>query len=83
MNDLYYNDQEWIAEAFYLDEEYSKQASRLAFFKINSHKLTLISHSFIATRTELERSIQDSLLNYSTPASILKVSGFFEEETDN
>ncbi|HNU14839.1 MAG TPA: hypothetical protein PKI55_10245 [Chitinophagaceae bacterium] len=82
MNHLY-NDQAYIAEAFQLDSDYILQASRLAFFKINSYKLSLINASFCATREELKNSINSSLLNYTCPALILADLGFFKGETEN
>ncbi len=83
MNHLNFNDQAFIAEAFQLDEDYVIQASRLAFFKINSYKLSQVNASFCATREELKNSIQSSLLNYIDPACILAQQKFFKGEIDN
>lgn len=83
MNQPYCNDQAYIAEAFHLDEDYIGQMSRLAGFKINSYKLSLIKASFCKTRDELEQNIYATLLNYSDPAVILSDTGFFSSETDN
>lgn len=83
MNQPYCNDQAYIAEAFHLDEDYIGQMSRLSFFKINSYKLSMIKTSFCRTREELERNIQSTLLNYTSPAIILADLGFFKSETEN
>lgn len=83
MNQPYCNDQAYIAEAFHLDEEYIRQMSRLASFKINSYKLSLIKASFCQTRDELELNIKNTLLNYTDNGSVLAELGFFNEEIDN
>jgi hypothetical protein len=83
MNQPYCNDQAYIAEAFYLDEDYISQMARLAHFKINSYKLSQIKASFCKTRDELEVNLQSTLLNYTSPAIILSDLGFFGSETDN
>lgn len=83
MNQPYCNDQAYIAEAFHLDEDYIGQMSRLSFFKINSYKLSMIKTSFCRTREELERNIQSTLLNYTSPAIILADLGFFKSESEN
>lgn len=83
MTQPFYNDQAYIAGAFQLDEEFIEQTARLAFFKINSYKLTLINSSFKITREELRESIKDSLLNYTDPGIILADLGFFGGEYEN
>ncbi len=83
MNYLKFNDQAFIAESFNMDEDFTFQSARLAFFKINSYKLSLINSSFCVTRDELKSSIRDSLLNYSSPDRILLTTGFFNQETEN
>ena len=83
MNQPYCNDQAYIAESFHLDDDYIGQMSRLAFFKINSYKLTLIKNSFRNTREELHSSIRSSLFNYTSPAIVLADLGFFRSEYEN
>lgn len=83
MNHPYYNDQAYIAEGFHLEEDFTAQAARLAFFKINSYKLTLIKNGFRNTRDELRSSIRSSLFNYTNPAIILADLGFFRSEYEN
>jgi hypothetical protein len=78
-----YNDQGYIAEGFQLSENFTEQAARLAFFKINSYKLSLIKSSFSRTRKELAANLNMSLLNYTNPDIILADLGFFQSETDN
>jgi hypothetical protein len=83
MNQPYCNDQAYIAESFHLEEDYIGQMSRLAYFKINSYKLSLIKAAFCKTRDELEQNIQGTLLNYTSPGIILADLGFFGSETEN
>ena len=79
----FYNDQAHIAEQFLLFEEYTTQTARLAFFKINSYKLSLIKSTFANSREELKTSIKTSLLNYTNAGIILADLGFFQSESDN
>ncbi len=79
----YWNDQAHIAETFYLDDDYTAQMARLAYFKINSYKLSLINAAFCASRDELGDIIRSSLLNYTSPAALLADLGFFDTETEN
>jgi len=83
MNHPYCNDQAYIAESFYLAEDHTAQTARLAFFKINSYKLSLIKASFSKSREELVNNIKESLLNYTNPGIILADLGFFQSESDN
>ena len=83
MNHPYYNDQAYIAEGFHIEEDFTAQSARLAFFKINSYKLTLIKNSFRNTREELHSSIRSSLFNYTSPARVLADLGFFRSEYEN
>ncbi|MCZ2458813.1 MAG: hypothetical protein LC128_04230 [Chitinophagales bacterium] len=78
-----YNDQAYIAEEFQYMDEHNAQVARLAFFKINSYKLSLIKASFCTTREELESLIKSTLLNYAEPSAILSGLGFFDNEIDN
>jgi mitochondrial fission protein ELM1 len=83
MNQLYYNDQAYIAGGFHLNEDYISQTAKLAYFKINSYKLTLIRSSLRKTRDELRSNIKNNLFNYTNPAIILADIGFFQSEYDN
>jgi hypothetical protein len=83
MSHLYYNDQAYIAESFKLAEDYTAQTARLAFFKINSYKLSLIKSTFSNSREELKDNLKSSLLNYTDPGIILADLGFFQSEYDN
>ena len=83
MNHPFYNDQAYIAESFHLVDDFTSQTARLAFFKINSYKLSLIKSSFIKSREDLKTNIKSSLLNYTSGAIILAELGFFSSEVDN
>ncbi|HWR33441.1 MAG TPA: hypothetical protein VN451_07950 [Chitinophagaceae bacterium] len=83
MNHPYYSDQAYIAESFSLEEDYISQTARLAFFKINSYKLTLFKAAFSNSQQELRDNISRSLLNYTCPAIILADMSFFKSEIDN
>ena len=83
MNAPFYNDQAHIAESFQLVEEFTAQTARLAYFKLNSYKLSLIKSSFVRTRDELMVNIRKSLLNYTNPGIILADLGYFQSQNDN
>jgi hypothetical protein len=83
MNKPYHNDQVHIAEEFKYIDEHATQTARLAFFKINSYKLSLINASFCASREELTNIIKGTLLNYVDPSTVLANLGFFDAEMDN
>lgn len=83
MTQPFYNDQAYIAEGFHLDEDFTEQTARLAFFKINSYKLSLLKSSFRQTRQELKQSLNETLFNYTDPAIILADTGFFGGEYEN
>jgi hypothetical protein len=83
MNHPFYNDQAHIAESFNLTEEFTTQTARLAYFKVNSYKLSMIKSSFVRTREELFDNIRNSLLNYTSPGIILADLGFFQSQVDN
>ena len=83
MHKLYHNDQADIAEEFLFRDEHTTQLARLAFFKINSYKLSLVHAAFCMSKEELTNIIKSSLLNYSAPSSLLAQMGFFEAETEN
>ena len=83
MNHPFYNDQAYIAESFHLSEDFTSQTARLAFFKINSYKLSLIKMSFAQSREELRNNLRNSLLNFTPPGIILADLGFFQSESEN
>jgi hypothetical protein len=83
MNHPFYNDQAYIAESYNMSEDYLVQAARLAFFKINSYKLSLIKSSFCKSREELQENLRGSLFNYTENGTILSGLGFFSAELDN
>jgi hypothetical protein len=83
MNKPYYNDQAHIAQEFHFTDEHTSQTARLAFFKINSYKLSLIKASFSTSREDLTDIIKATLLNYTDPAKVLANLGFFDAEVDN
>jgi hypothetical protein len=83
MNKPYYNDQAHIAEEFQFIDEHTSQTARLAFFKINSYKLSLIKASFSTTKEDLSSLIRSTLLNYTNPGRILADLGYFKMEREN
>jgi hypothetical protein len=83
MNKPTYNDQAHIAEEFHFMDDHTTQIARLAFFKINSYKLSLINAAFGMNREELSFIIKTTLLNYTEPSDILSDLGFFGETSDN
>ncbi len=83
MNKPYYNDQTYIAQEFHYLDEHIMQSSRLALFKINSYKLSLMKASFCTTREEMTGVIKNTLLNYTDPGTVLAEVGFFTTEIDN
>ena len=83
MNKPYHNDQAHIAEEFHYMDEHTNQNARLAHFKINSYKLSLIHAAFCMTRAELSGIIKSTLLNYTAPSAILVNLGFFASTCEN
>ncbi len=84
MNKLpYHNDQASIAEHFLDLDDHITQTARIAFFKINSYKLSLIHAAFCMSREELSNAIKGTLLNYAPPVNILNEIGFFANEVEN
>lgn len=83
MNKPFYNDQAHIAEEFNLFDDYTVQTARLAFFKINSYKLSLVNAAFCMSKDELTGIIKGTLLNYTDPAIVLADLGFFKQEMEN
>ena len=83
MNNIYHNDQAHIAEDFHFSDEHTAQTARLALFKINSYKLSLIKSSFSTSREDMSEIIRNTLLNYTDPGRVLANIGFFDSELDN
>ncbi len=83
MNQPIYNDQAHIAESFHLVDDFTSQTARLAIFKINSYKLSMVKSSFRETREELKNNLNNSLMNFTDPGIILADLGFFQAEIDN
>jgi len=83
MNQLFYNDQAHIAEEYQMTEDHLLQTSLLAFFKINSFKISLQDESFFASRKELQDLLSNTLFNYTSPAVIMSELGFFTSEVEN
>lgn len=83
MKNPIYNDQTYIAESFFLNENFTEQTARLTVFKINSYKLSVIKSSFYRTKGELENNLKSNLFNYTSPAIILADLGFFKSEFEN
>lgn len=83
MKQAFYNDQAHIAEDFQINENYTNQRARLASFKINSYKLSLVNTAFCTSREELTGIIKGTLLNYQDPLTILSGLGFFADTVDN
>ena len=83
MNSQFYNDQTHIAESYHISEDYILQTARLAHFKINSYKLSLIRSSFCKSREELQENLRSSLFNYIDAGGLLAELGFFQAELDN
>src|SRR5258706_63712 len=65
MNMPYHNDQAHIAQEFHFIDEHTAQTARLAFFKINSYKLSLIKASFNSSREDMTVIITNTLLSLS------------------
>jgi len=78
MENVYYNDQSYIAEQFMFIDNHTNQLSQLAIHKINSLRLSAIHAAFCYNRQELYDLVKRSLLNFVTPYSILCKEGFFE-----
>lgn len=83
MNKPYHNDQAHIAEDFMFIDEHTAQTARLAYFKINSYKLSLIKASFSTSREDMTEIIRTTLFNYTDPARVLAEVGFFDAEMEN
>ena len=79
----YHNDQAHIAEDFHFIDEHTAQTARLAYFKINSYKLSLIKASFSTSKEDMTEIIKKTLFNYTDPAKVLADLGFFDAELDN
>jgi hypothetical protein len=79
----YHNDQAHIAEEFQFIDEHTAQTARLAYFKINSYKLSLIKASFSTSKDDMSAIIRKTLLNYTDAGRVLANLGFFEAELEN
>ncbi|MEI9944772.1 MAG: hypothetical protein WDN26_11185 [Chitinophagaceae bacterium] len=84
MNHPYHSsDQAHIAEEFHFIDDHTAENARLAFYKINSYKLSLINKAYCASKEELQQIIKKTLLNYVSPDVVLFNERFFEGELDN
>lgn len=83
MNQVFYNDQAYIAESFSIVDDFTLQTARLAYFKINSYKFSLRKSAFSKSKKELESNLKSSLFNYTSPGIILADLAFFQSESDN
>ncbi|MBK5269447.1 MAG: hypothetical protein JJE22_00405 [Bacteroidia bacterium] len=83
MHKPYHNDQAYIAEEFRFIDDHTSQTARLAFFKINSYKLSMIKASFSSSQEDLSGIIKNTLLNYTDPAAVLSNTGFFVGQLSN
>ncbi len=83
MNKPIYNDQAYIAEEFSLSDDHISLSAWIAFFKINSYKLSLIDSSLRMSREELTGFIKSNLLNYTEPPDLLVDTGFFYTQMEN
>jgi hypothetical protein len=83
MNQTYHNDVAHIATAYQLEEEHINHVAQLAFFKINSYKLSLVNAAFCRSREELLSIIKGSLLNYIDALEVLSEYGFFDQAAEN
>ena len=71
-----YNDQNYIAERFMAIDENTVQNARLAYFKINSYKLSLMKSSFSKSKEELTDNLKCTLFNYTDSTGLLHTSAF-------
>jgi hypothetical protein len=83
MKKQYYNDQAHVAREFQFIDEHTCQTARLAFFKINSYKLSLIKASFHTSKEDMSDIIRATLLNYTDAAKVMADTGFFDSALDN
>jgi hypothetical protein len=83
MNKPIYNDQNYIAERFMAIEESTIQTARLAYFKINSYKLSMMKASFSKSREELTDNLRCTLFNYTDSSGLLTHLGFFDDMMEN
>jgi hypothetical protein len=83
MNKPLYNDQNYIAERFMAIDENTVQTARLAYFKINSYKLSMMKASFSKSREELTDNLKGTLFNYCDTAGLLSHLGFFDDMVEN
>lgn len=79
----YHNDQAHIAEQFHFVDDNTSETARLAFYKINSYKLSLTNKAYCASKEELQLIIKKTLLNYVSPDVILFNESFYDTHCDN
>lgn len=79
----YHSDQAHIAEEFHFIDDHTTETARLAFYKINSYKLSLTNKAYCASKEELQQIIKSTLLNYVSPDVVLFNERFFEAEIGN
>ncbi len=77
------DDSRYIAESFRLDSEYIGRMARLATFKINSYKLSIVNGVFDHARDELRENISSTLMHYVEAGEIVSLTGFWQSEGDN
>ena len=83
MNKPFNSDQTHIAEEFHFIDDHTTETARLAFYKINSYKLSLSNKAYRASKTELQQIIKNTLLNYVSPDTVLYNERFFEGPLEN
>ncbi len=83
MSHHFFNDQNHIAESFRLVDEHTEQIARIASFKINSYKLSLVNAAFCNNQVELYSLLKTTLLNYTNPGRVLADIGFFASPVEN
>ena len=76
MNPLYLNEQDSLAEELLHEEELIGHLSRLAFFRINTLKLSRQKKEYTEVRIALQESIRNSLLRFVDPQSLLEHLSF-------
>jgi hypothetical protein len=77
----YYNDSAYIAESFWLSEDYTSEMARQASFKVGSYKLSLSNNELKFTRDHLKVNIKDILFNYVSPEDVLNDHNFFDSSS--
>lgn len=83
MQPPFFNDQAYFAETYLLEEDYTGQMARLAYFKINSWKRTQAENQPAPNRTELRKNLQETLLRSVKPMQVLVNLRFFDTSLAN